>query len=61
MLRKYSRSFAEIRYGFYREEEFWDLLGRSRTMIFLCASETQGIAYQQVLSCGVPILAWDRG
>src|SRR5205823_6625794 len=23
--------------------------------------EGQGIAYQQALSCGVPILAWDRG
>ena len=31
------------------------------TMIFLCEHETQGIAYQQALSCGVPILAWDRG
>ena len=30
-------------------------------MIFLCEHETQGIAYQQALSSGVPILAWDRG
>ena len=30
-------------------------------MVFLCEHETQGIAYQQALSCGVPILAWDRG
>ena len=30
-------------------------------MIFLCEHETQGIAYQQALSCGVPILAWDAG
>ena len=29
-------------------------------MIFLCEHETQGIAYQQALSCGVPILAWDQ-
>lgn len=50
-----------IRYGFYREEEFHSLLARSRAMIFLCEHETQGIAYQQTLACGVPILAWDRG
>ncbi|GAA6621360.1 glycosyltransferase [Scytonema sp. NUACC26] len=50
-----------IRYGFYREQEFHSLLTRSRAMIFLCEHETQGIAYQQALSCGVPILAWDRG
>jgi hypothetical protein len=30
-------------------------------MIFLCEHETQGIAYQQALSCDVPIFAWDRG
>ncbi|MBD2140408.1 glycosyltransferase [Anabaena sp. FACHB-1250] len=52
---------ATIRYGFYKEEEFRSLLDRCKAMIFLCEHETQGIAYQQALSCGVPILAWDRG
>ncbi|MEE3715176.1 hypothetical protein V2H45_00290 [Tumidithrix elongata RA019] len=52
---------TEIRYGFYREEEFHKLLQHSKAMIFLCEHETQGIAYQQALSCGVPILAWERG
>ena len=55
------RSFQEIRYGYYREEEFHRALGQCRTMIFLCEHETQGIAYQQALASGVPILAWDRG
>jgi hypothetical protein len=50
-----------IRYGFYKEEEFQSLLNRSKAMIFLCEHETQGLAYQQALSCRVPILAWDRG
>lgn len=54
-------TLAEIRYGYYREEEFHALLARSRSMVFLCEHETQGIAYQQALSAGVPILAWDRG
>jgi glycosyltransferase involved in cell wall biosynthesis len=54
-------SFAEIRYGFYKEEEFRQVLKRCTAMVFLCEHETQGIAYQQALSCGVPILAWDRG
>jgi glycosyltransferase involved in cell wall biosynthesis len=52
---------ATLRYGFYREEEFLALLKRSKAMVFLCEHETQGIAYQQALSCEVPILAWDRG
>jgi glycosyltransferase involved in cell wall biosynthesis len=60
-LRKKGHSFVEIRYGFYEEEEFRRLLALSRAMIFLCEHETQGIAYQQALATGVPILAWDRG
>jgi hypothetical protein len=54
-------SFREIRYGFYEEESFRQLLGKCRAMIFLCEHETQGIAYQQALACGIPLLAWDRG
>lgn len=50
-----------IRYGFYREEDFQNLLTRAKAMIFLCEHETQGFAYLQTLSSGVPILAWDRG
>ena len=50
-----------IRYGYYKEDDFHALLNNSRAMVFLCEHETQGIAYQQALSCGVPILAWERG
>lgn len=60
-LKKRDLTFQEIRYGFYEEEDFGQLLGRCNAMIFLCEHETQGIAYQQALACGVPILAWDRG
>lgn len=61
VLRKSGRTVVELRYGAYREEEFQAALGRCRAMIFLCEHETQGIAYQQALSCGVPIYAWDPG
>ena len=61
LLRKSGRSYFEVRYGYYREEDFRLALGRCRVMIFLCEHETQGIAYQQALSCGRPIFAWDRG
>lgn len=60
-LRRQGCSFDEIRYGYYEEEDFRQKLRECRAMIFLCEHETQGIAYQQALSCGVPILAWDRG
>jgi glycosyltransferase involved in cell wall biosynthesis len=60
-LKRRKHSFSEIRYGFYKEEDFHRRLQQCRAMIFLCEHETQGIAYQQALSCGVPILAWDQG
>jgi hypothetical protein len=53
--------YQVIRYGFYREEEYQELLRKCRCMIFLVEHETQGFAYLQALSSGVPILAWDRG
>jgi len=59
-LKEQGRSFVEIRYGYYREEEFHCALKQCRSMIFLCEHETQGIAYQQALSSDVPIMAWDR-
>jgi glycosyltransferase involved in cell wall biosynthesis len=49
-----------IRYGQYRPRQFSELLSRCRAMIFLCEHETQGLAYQQAMSCDVPVLAWDR-
>jgi hypothetical protein len=60
-LRKEGRSFLELRYGNYKEEDYQAALSRCRTMIFLCQHESQGIAYQQALSSGVPVCAWDPG
>ncbi len=56
-----NRSFEELRYGEYEEEEFRRLLARSKAMIFLSEHESQGLAYQECLSFGVPVLAWDQG
>ncbi len=60
-LEKRGLPVSEIRYGFYREEDFRARLDRCRALVFLCEHETQGLAYQQALACGVPILAWDDG
>ncbi|WP_345293613.1 hypothetical protein [Luteimonas vadosa] len=60
-LRKAGISFMELTYGRYRERDYREALARCRGMVFLCEHETQGIAYQQALACGVPLLAWDQG
>ncbi len=59
-LKEHKLSVCEMRYGSYEEQDFRAALQNCRAMIFLCEHETQGIAYQQALSSGVPILAWDR-
>jgi hypothetical protein len=60
-LQRRSLKFAEIRYGFYNEDEYRNLLARTRAMVFLVEHESQGSACQECLSCDVPILAWDQG
>lgn len=55
---------TEVIYGRYpggRESGYHDLAARSRSMLFLCENETQGIAYNEALSMGLPVLAWNPG
>jgi len=60
-LKNNSLNFKEIVYGSYSEEEYKTLLNQSKSMIFLCEHESQGIACCEALSMDVPILAWDNG
>ena len=61
ILKQKKLTTATVRYGYYQENKYWELLHKSKAMLFLCEHETQGIAYQQALSCGVPVLAWEQG
>ena len=60
-LKKRNFSYETIRYGAYNSSDFRSALSRARAMLFLCEHETQGLAYQEAMSCNVPILAWDPG
>ncbi len=60
LLNKKKLSFEELRYGHYTPKDYQKALNRCRAMIFLCEHESQGIAYQECLASGVPILAWDQ-
>ena len=53
--------YHTIRYGNYQPKDLFKKLEMSKAVIFLCEHETQGIAYQQILSCNIPILAWNQG
>jgi glycosyltransferase involved in cell wall biosynthesis len=60
-LRRNGHSYAVLRYGEHYHGKFANLLRRSRSLLFLCEHETQGLACQQAMACNVPVLAWDEG
>lgn len=60
-LRKRGLSYRFITYGKHKPIEYRAALAEARAMLFLCEHETQGLAYQEAMSCDIPILAWDPG
>lgn len=60
-LDQHNLSHLNITYGTYTHKDLKDKLAQCKAVIFLSESETQGLAYQQILATNTPILAWDRG
>lgn len=63
-LRQAGCSSLYIRYGQYpkgKENAYHDMLRHCKAMLYLSENETQGFAYNEALSLGVPILAWNYG
>src|SRR5207248_2632290 len=60
ILEQHNLSCQFITYGKYDRQELMTKLKNSKAVIFLCEHETQGLAYQQILSTDIPILAWDK-
>ena len=54
-------SYVVLRYGHHHLGQYRAALARARSMAFICEHETQGLAYQEAMSSGVPIFAWDEG
>lgn len=60
-LKRKGRSFEVLRYGDHAKFEFSAAVKRSRSMIFVCEHETQGLAYQEAMAANLPVLAWNEG
>jgi hypothetical protein len=54
-------SYRIVRYKMHDHTTFRASLTRARNFLFLCEHETQGIAYQEAMATGAPVLAWDPG
>ena len=53
-------SYELITYGSYTEEQLIDVARRSRFCFTITGTESQGIAYQEILSMGVPCYVIDK-
>ncbi|WP_443944228.1 hypothetical protein ACJVDH_15055 [Pedobacter sp. AW1-32] len=59
ILEQNNKSFNIIEYGKYVPADLVKQTSICKAAIFLSNSETQGFAYQQILSANIPILAYD--
>lgn len=53
-------NFTSLHYGHYTEESLKDVCGKAKSCILLTDTESQGIAYMQILSMGIPCLVVNK-
>lgn len=60
-LQNMNQTVAEVlKYGFYREHDLLDLCSKCKYAVLLTGTESQGIAYMQILSTGTPCFVLDQ-
>ena len=52
-------TYKMVQYGEYGEEGFKMIVNQARFCFLINGTESQGIAVQEIMSMGVPIIAWD--
>ena len=52
-------SYRMVEYGTYGEDGFKQLVNSAKFCFLVNGTESQGIAVQEIMSMGVPIIAWD--
>lgn len=60
ILEEKSLTYKQITYGSYSEDEFIQLAQSSRFGVTITATESQGIAYQEMLSMNLPLYVLDK-
>ena len=54
-----NHTYKMVEYGGYSEKEFLNLVNQAKFCFLINGTESQGIAVQEIMSMGVPIIAWD--
>lgn len=60
-LKENNENYKIIKYGQYKQKRFFKLLNKSKIMIVLSKSESQGLALAEAWIRDVPTLVWNRG
>lgn len=58
-LNNHKFEYEILRYGSYSQEQFYNCLESCSRAIIVGRPETQGIAYQEMMSSDMPLLLWD--
>ena len=58
-LETYQEKYKVITYGKYEESEYQDLLEKSKAVVWVGRSESQGVGLLEALSTDTPALIWD--
>lgn len=58
-LQKKQLKYKVIKYGYYNDDEFRDIISKSKYGFVINGTETQGIAIQEMMSCDLPLIVWD--
>lgn len=61
LLQKESLHFSIIRYGTFKQSDYFTQLMNAKFLIYLSNSESQGLAVQEAWARDVPTLVFDRG
>lgn len=59
LLKEHNQTFNIISYGDYSENQFIELISKSKYGIVIDNTESQGIAIQEMMSCNLPLFVWD--
>jgi hypothetical protein len=55
-----NKSFITVEYGSYTDEDLINLISKCRYGFIIDGCESQGLAIQEMLSCDLPLIVWDK-
>lgn len=55
-----NKTFYTIQYGNYSEQDFLYIISKCKYAFIIDGCESQGLAIQEIMSCNLPVIVWDK-